>query len=63
MSRISSGVKRIREKLRWTQEDLSRKLGISVREIARWENGYAEPSNLALRQLRKLAKKVGVREL
>ena len=44
-------VKRIREELHYSQEQLSRELSISFTTINRWENGRSLPSPLAKMRL------------
>lgn len=45
-------LKRVRDQLRLSQEDLARELGVSYATVNRWENGQAKPSKLARAQLR-----------
>jgi len=40
-------VKYVRTKLKLSQEDLARELGVSFATINRWENGSYNPSRLA----------------
>ncbi len=40
-------VKIVRTKLKLSQEDLARELGVSFATINRWENGSYNPSRLA----------------
>ena len=40
-------VKLVRTKLKLSQEDLARELGVSFATINRWENGSYNPSRLA----------------
>ena len=40
-------VKYVRNKLKLSQEDLARELGVSFATINRWENGSYNPSRLA----------------
>lgn len=44
-------VKELRERLNLTQEALAETLGVSFATVNRWENGWTEPSRLALRQI------------
>jgi len=44
-------VKRIREELHFSQEQLSRELSVSFTTINRWENGRSLPSPLAKMRL------------
>lgn len=43
----SQKLKNIREKLHLTQEDLARKLDVTVVTVNRWETGAFKPSRLA----------------
>jgi len=43
----SQKLKSIREKLNLTQEDLARKLNVTVVTVNRWETGAFKPSRLA----------------
>ena len=43
-----------RETRGWSQESLAHALGVSVRTLARWESGEAQPSQLAREQIKKL---------
>ena len=47
-------IRQTRDRLAVSQEALARKLGVSVRTIARWELGESTPSPLALNQLRQI---------
>ncbi|XZE35699.1 helix-turn-helix domain-containing protein [Pirellulaceae bacterium SH501] len=55
-SEYSHEVKRIREKLCLTQEQLAETLGVSFATVNRWENGWTAPSKLAIRQIEQLCK-------
>jgi len=48
-------IKSIRDKLDLTQEELARKLGVSLSTVSRWETGGSMPSQLAKRRLLDLA--------
>lgn len=43
-------VKKIRQQLALSQEDLARQLGVSYATVNRWENGQSMPSKLAKAQ-------------
>ena len=47
-------VRRVRENLGITQEELAHLLGVTVSTVNRWENGHAEPSKLARRAIARL---------
>ena len=44
-------IQEIREKLKITQEDLARDLGVTVSTVNRWENGHTTPSRLATKTI------------
>lgn len=50
-------IKELRDHLKLTQEKLARELGVSLRTVANWESGKARPSQLAQKQLARLARK------
>jgi len=47
---FSEQVKKVRQKLALSQEELAHALGVSFATVNRWENGKTSPSKLALRQ-------------
>jgi putative transcriptional regulator len=49
-------VRELREYLHLTQEAMAERLGVSFATVNRWENGWTEPSKLALRQIDLLCK-------
>ncbi len=59
MKKEPIGIKGIREKLGFTQEDLARKMGLALSTISKWEQGLSSPSRLAREKLEKLLKKEG----
>lgn len=48
---LSTLVKKIRQQIALSQEDLARQLGVSYATVNRWENGQSKPSKLAKAQL------------
>lgn len=56
----SSQVKRIRNELLVTQEELASMLGVTFATINRWEKGHHEPSMRQKRAIRNLCKKRGI---
>jgi putative transcriptional regulator len=50
-------IKAIRLKLGFTQEDLARKLGLTLSTVSKWEQGIFSPSRLAREKIEKLLKK------
>lgn len=45
--RFAEYIKDVREQLEMSQQQLAKALNVSFSTINRWENGKAEPSNLA----------------
>jgi len=43
----SIDIKPLRDRLDLTQEELARKLGVSLSTVSRWETGRSRPSQLA----------------
>jgi DNA-binding transcriptional regulator YiaG len=52
-------IKAIRLELGFTQEDLARKLNVSLSAVSKWEQGVSSPSGLAREKIEKLLKKEG----
>lgn len=46
---VAEKIRRLRSRRNWSQEQLARELGVSVRTVTRWEAGETEPSHLARR--------------
>lgn len=59
MKKEPLGIKEIRFKLGFTQEDLARKLGLSLSTVSKWEQGVTSPSRLAREKLERLMMKGG----
>jgi len=51
----ASEIKRLRESLELTQQQMSEQLLVTVATISRWETGANKPSPLAIEQLRRLS--------
>jgi len=47
---FSAVVKSVRTRLKMSQEELARELGVSFATVNRWENSRTKPSQLAQRQ-------------
>ena len=47
-------IKRIRDELLLTQEELAKKLGVTFATVNRWENGHHEPTMTQRRKIRDL---------
>ena len=52
-------IKELRKKLNMTQQELANAVGVDRVTVARWEAGDKRPSNLARRQLARLANHKG----
>ena len=50
-------LKQYRAKMFLSQNDLAKKIGVSVVTVNRWENGHFEPTIRCKRELNKLFKK------
>ncbi|MDR1766519.1 MAG: helix-turn-helix transcriptional regulator [Lachnospiraceae bacterium] len=55
-------LKRIRNELKLSQEQLARDIDVSHATLNRWENGHNAPSRLAKKELARYCKKKGVSE-
>lgn len=51
-------IKRLRNKLGVSQEELARKIGVSYATLHRWENSKAKPSRLARERLNEFIEEV-----
>jgi len=51
-------IKALRKKLDITQKELAARIGVDTLTIGRWERGERRPSQLAVRQLNRLVKRV-----
>ena len=47
-------IKKAREKLGLTAEELAQKLGVSVTTVSRWETGRHKPSKLARNRIKEV---------
>jgi DNA-binding transcriptional regulator YiaG len=55
MELMADNLKKLREGQSLSQEALARLIGVSVRTVARWENGQCKPSPLATEKLLRFA--------
>ena len=60
MQRLQEKLRELRKQKEWTQEDLARKINVSLSTVQRWEKRGGEPTRLARRELKKLFRKVGI---
>ena len=61
MRREPIDIKAIRLELGFTQEDLARKLGVTLSAVSKWEQGLFSPSRLAREKIEKLVKRGGIK--
>ena len=47
-------IKKIRKRLKMSQEQIAQKIGVSRCTVNRWENGHWDPSNLAFKEIQRL---------
>lgn len=47
MSDLSEKLKELRKKMGWAQEDLARRIEVSLSTVQRWESKGAKPTRLA----------------
>ena len=52
-------VRELRERLGMTQLDFAKTVGVGLTTVARWEQGKAKPTPLAIEKLESLARRVG----
>ena len=60
MEHLEERLKELRKKRGWTQEDLARKIDVSLSTVQRWEKQGAKPTRLARRELARLFQKAGI---
>ncbi len=60
MEHLKERIKELRKKRGWTQEDLARKIDVSLSTVQRWEKQGAKPTRLARRELARLFQKAGI---
>ena len=60
MENLSRKVKELRNKKGWTQQDLARKIEVSLSTVQRWERQGGSPTRLARRELERAFKQVGI---
>lgn len=57
---FSEKIKQIRTELHLTQEDLARRLEVTLITVNRWESGICKPSRLARKAIDNFCKKNGI---
>jgi putative transcriptional regulator len=53
-------VRTLRQQLAMTQEEFAHQIAVTVSTVNRWENSHAEPSKLAWKAIRDLARARGL---
>jgi len=53
-------VRTLRQQLGMTQEEFAHQIAVTVSTVNRWENAHAEPSKLAWKAIRDLARLRGI---
>ena len=53
-------IRTLRQQLGMTQEEFARQVAVTLSTVNRWENSHAQPSNLAWKAIRDLARQRGV---
>jgi DNA-binding transcriptional regulator YiaG len=53
-------IRTLRQQLGMTQEEFAHQIAVTVSTVNRWENSHAEPSKLAWKAIRDLAKSRGL---
>jgi putative transcriptional regulator len=57
MKKQKIDIRAIRLRLGFTQEDLARKLGLSLSTVSKWEQGVTAPSRLAREKIDRFLKR------
>jgi len=58
MTKLAYKIRQCRDLKGWSQEQLARKIGVSLNTVQRWESGKTRPSPLAMEKLQELFKEV-----
>ena len=53
-------IRTLRQQLGMTQEEFAHQIAVTVSTVNRWENAHAEPSKLAWKAIKDLARQRGV---
>ena len=62
IEQLREKVKELRKKKGWAQEDLARKIDVSLSTVQRWEGQGAKPTRLARRELARLFQEAGIND-
>ena len=63
MEQLKEKVKELRQRRSWAQEDLARKIGVSLSTVQRWEKKGGKPTRLARKELKKLFRAAGIDDM
>ena len=63
MENLDILIKELRQKQRWTQEELAARVGVSLSTVQRWEKHGGQPVLLARRELQRLFREAKINEL
>jgi DNA-binding transcriptional regulator YiaG len=63
MERLQARLKTLRSKMGWSQEELARKINVSLSTVQRWETKGANPTRLAQKALSRLFKQKGIKDI
>ena len=55
-------IRTLRQQLGMTQEEFAHQIAVTVSTVNRWENAHAEPSKLAWKAIKDLARQRGIAE-
>ena len=60
MDQLKQNLKQLRSKNGWTQEELARRIHVSLSTVQRWECKGARPTHLARREIVKIFRRNGI---
>lgn len=60
MDKSANLIRYLREQVSMTQEEFAHKVAVTVTTVNRWEKGRAQPSKLAWKAIRTLARRHGL---
>jgi ribosome-binding protein aMBF1 (putative translation factor) len=60
MQQLKERLKKLRNVMSWSREDLARQIDVSLSSVQRWELYNVKPGKLAQRKLNKLFKRAGL---
>jgi len=63
MERLTERVKVLRHKMNWSQEDLARRIGVSLSTVQRWETKGGKPIRLARMKLERLLQRSDINSI